>query len=523
MRARRFSGTRTASELSSFFAVMRRRRVFFTARASLKKRFGMEDIVRASDLARRTGRTMVEFHMTQPGDRVIIGLSGGADSLCLALVLKELSEDMGFLLRAVHVQHGLRETAERDADFVRAFCREEGIALRVEYMQADVYAREHRLSLEEAGRELRQQAFRRAAEDWDAECAAVRRPCRIALAHHREDCAETVLFHLSRGCSLPGLSGIRPLSENRIRPLIRASREEIEAYLAEKGRDWCLDETNDSDAYTRNRIRHHILPALEESVHGGAAEHIAELALAAAELEDYLERETGRAEALCRTEGGLCIGRLEEYPLLLQRRILYRALCGAAGRKKNIGRRHVEQLLSLCRSQEGSAQMRFPGGLRAERRYGSLLLFREDAPQQNLPGLYIDGNGISRPFPRAPEAYAVRECPPEQRRSTADERADRYTKYFDYDRIATDLCFRTRCPGDVITIGAGGEKKTLRRFMIDEKIPAAARDRLVLPAAGNEILWVPGFRVSGRFGVADRTERLLEITLKNTETGNGRK
>ena len=167
------------------------------------------------------------YHMLGKEDRVIAGISGGADSICLLFVLLELKKELGFDLVAVHVHHGLRgEAADRDEDYVRQVCTEQKIPLEVFHRDVRAYAGERGLTEEEAGREVRREAF--------LECAVRRSATRIALAHHRNDNAETVLFHLCRGSSLEGLSGIPPVSGCWIHPLLCVDRREIESYLEKR-------------------------------------------------------------------------------------------------------------------------------------------------------------------------------------------------------------------------------------------------------------------------------------------------
>ena len=211
------------------------------------------------------------YHMLGKEDRVIAGISGGADSICLLFVLLELKKELGFDLVAVHVHHGLRgEAADRDEDYVRQVCTEQKIPLEVFHRDVRAYAGERGLTEEEAGREVRREAF--------LECAVRRSATRIALAHHRNDNAETVLFHLCRGSSLEGLSGIPPVSGCWIHPLLCVDRREIESYLEKRGISYCTDETNQEMCYTRNRIRGRVIPCLEENVNPRAMEHIADTA-----------------------------------------------------------------------------------------------------------------------------------------------------------------------------------------------------------------------------------------------------
>ena len=202
-----------------------------------------------------------KYNMLQSGDCVIAGVSGGADSVCMLLILHELSESMGFSVRAVHLNHMIRgDEADRDEAFVAELCDRINVPLKSFRRNVPEIAAEEGLSSEEAGRKIRYQLFEEAADDAQKEFKRVR----IAVAHNRDDLAETVIFNMARGSSLKGLTGIRPVRDDIIRPILFAGRNEIEDYLAEKGESYCTDSTNLGDDYSRNRIRHVIIPALKE-------------------------------------------------------------------------------------------------------------------------------------------------------------------------------------------------------------------------------------------------------------------
>ena len=237
-------------------------------------------------------QTIEHHRMILPGMRILAGVSGGADSVCLLYALKEYRRRVPFSLKAVHVEHGIRgEESLEDARWVEALCREWEIPCRVVRRSVEQLAKEEKLSLEEAGRKARYDAFEEERLAWQAD--------RTAVAHNRNDQAETVLFRLARGSGLTGLCGIRPVQGKIIRPLLFLSREEIEGILTERKIGWRTDRTNQETAYTRNRIRLEILPALEEQVNERACEHIASAASRFQEVWEYLQVQTDLAEEKC--------------------------------------------------------------------------------------------------------------------------------------------------------------------------------------------------------------------------------
>ena len=243
-------------------------------------------------LKEQVKQTIREHHMLEPGSRVIAALSGGADSVCLLGLLKELEGEMELKLRAVHVHHGLRgQEADRDAEFAKAFC--DTLSVPCHIIKADVkkFARDSGMSEEEAGRRLRYEILEQEASAW--ECDAQEgdsSPVRIATAHHSRDQAETILHNLLRGSGLKGLSGMPWVRGRIIRPLLAAGREEILAWLRGKGFAWVEDSSNASACYTRNRIRHTILPAAEREVNPRAVENLLRLGMLAGLADSYLEK-----------------------------------------------------------------------------------------------------------------------------------------------------------------------------------------------------------------------------------------
>ena len=440
--------------------------------------------------------TMEKYHMTKEGDSVAVGLSGGADSVCLLHILAGLREDMGLCLEAVHVNHGLRETALRDEDFCRDLCGSLGVPLTVVRAPVRAFAEEKKCGLEEAGRILRREALEEAARE---------RGGRIALAHHLEDQAETVLFNICRGSSLAGISGMKPVNGPVIRPLLFAERAMIEDYLTCRHLAWQTDETNADTAYTRNRIRSLVLPSLKSLVNPGVVYHLFDLAEEAREAEDYLAGQTRLAAETCMEEKeGLVkirIGPLLDLDPCLRRRILYLGLSLAAGRKKDLGQVHVRMLEDLLAG-GGSASLSLPGGVRALREYGLLTLLRKERGDGEDPGDY----------PLDPSEYSFRIL-------SFDGKMDHipqmlYTKWLDYDKIRAIPVFRKREKGDRLTISEEGASKTAARYMIDRKVPAALRDQIVLPMHGKELLWFPGGRISAACKVTETTRQIIEITWK---------
>ena len=232
---------------------------------------------------RRIAGYMKENHMTEAGYTVLAGVSGGSDSMLMLTILRELQKPLDFKLAAVHVHHGIRgQEADRDRAFVEQICEEWGIPCHVFHYDVPALSRKWKLGEEETGRLVRREAFDKAAHSYTDQ------KVRIALAHNQEDLAETMLHNLCRGTGLRGLCTMRPTAEKIIRPILCLNRGEIADFLEKYQIPHIQDSTNLCDEYTRNRIRHHILPALEQGINPKATAHMAETAFRLSQAEDYL-------------------------------------------------------------------------------------------------------------------------------------------------------------------------------------------------------------------------------------------
>ena len=249
---------------------------------------------------------MREQHMFQPAERITVALSGGADSVCLFHLLRQIEEVQ---LSAIHVHHGIRATADRDEAFVRNLCQTYQVPLTVCHVHVPEEAARRKAGLEETARSLRYEAFE--ALDTD----------HIALAHHSMDQAETMLLHLCRGAGLNGLSGMLPVRGRYIRPLLKTEPEQIRAYLTEHGYTWVEDETNQDPAYRRNFIRSQILPQLAEHVNPQTVRHMAQTASWL--QEDRMLLDQMAAQALEQNRSGLALNvpGLAALPKALRRRV----------------------------------------------------------------------------------------------------------------------------------------------------------------------------------------------------------
>ncbi len=452
---------------------------------------------------------MREHEMTAPGDAVIVALSGGADSVCLLTVLKQLATPE-FLLRAVHVHHGIRGAeADRDEAFAQKLCESLSIPLCVAYCHVPAYAAEHGLSEEEAGRILRYQVLEKEAGKWEQELPAGSR-VKIALAHHRDDNAETILHHLLRGSGLTGLAGIRPVQGRRIRPLLCVGREEIRAYLEAGHISWCEDSTNQSPDYTRNRIRSQVLPLLKTAVNEQAEEHILQAGQIIGQADAYLRQQAEEIwqEAVCGREEDLAAIPLTAFarqPEILKTYLIRHMLDQLHPGWKDIGSRHFTAIAELAGKPVGS-RLDLPGGLMARTGYETLEIVRKTEREVSVK-TESGADGEIHGRQTVPELHMT----VFSRQKDQEIPKNQYTKWFDYDKIKGTLSVRTRRTGDYLILPSGGSK-TIARYMIDEKIPKEKREQILLLAEGSHVLWVVGFRISEYYKIEEHTENILQVT-----------
>lgn len=472
-----------------------------------------------------------QYHMIEQSDVVVAGVSGGADSVCLLLHLLELKEKLSFTLAAVHVQHGIRgEESLQDAAFVEELCRRYQVQLfRYDY-DVPEYAKQHGYSEEEAGRNLRYESFHKALEELGAPEG------KIAVAHNRNDLAETMLWNMIRGSGMRGMAGIPPVREGIIRPLLHTARVEIENYLKEKGESYCTDATNASLDYTRNRIRNQVLPVLEE-LNAGVYTHMEQLGDDIRKTQEYLSAviEEKRAQYVERdfrkTQAFLISEELLKEPEILYTSIIKECICETAASSKDITRTHVELVQKLFSMQTGRS-VNLPYQVVAERTYGGVRLQKcEKQPEHKIiePVGMLSSQSSSQPVgqqsgqPAGCCGILIEEHPGFTCRIYKREELPegiskkKYTKWLDYDKIEKNPYIRTRRTGDYMVINAQGNTKKLNRCMIDEKIPSEYRDSIPLIACGKEILWMVGSRMNERYKINPQTRKVLVL---NYQGGN---
>ena len=441
-------------------------------------------------------QTIKKHQMITAGDYVIIGLSGGADSVGLLYALLALQAKIGILqVFAVHVNHGLRPgAAQHDQDFVAALCG--GLQIPLKIYRADIrsLAQKEALSIEAAGRKMRYFYLNKA-------CAAFGVPgAKIATGHHQNDNAETVLMNLARGAGLRGLCGIPPVNGNIIRPLLDVPRRAIEAYLEAAGATYVTDASNHSHEYTRNRIRHMVVPALEAAVNPRAVQVIANNAGWLQADEAYLEGVAAKAFETCAvavqvTAVSLNAAALAALDPAIGRRVVRRAIgcLDRACHLPNIAAVHIQSVLDLAHMQSGK-ETHLPGFV-AHRAYDGITISPRPAGEANGAdtfGAYALSVPMAVNIPEINRLLTLSHTPPNKlappngKKSILD-----CTKVFEYGIVEEALFLRTRRPGDRILLsGSKPFTKKLQDYFTDAKVPKHQRDAIPVLACGSDILWV---------------------------------
>jgi len=467
-----------------------------------------------------------EQHMLAEGDCVIAGVSGGADSVCLLFMLLELKKSIPIEIQVVHVNHMIRSEAAEDAAYVEKLCALYKLPFTLIKIDVESLAASCHISMEEAGRKVRYAAF---------EEALGTRQGKIAIAHNKNDCCETFLFHLFRGSSLKGLSGIRPVRDKIIRPLMCLERSEIEAFLQERNIHYCIDRTNLEDNYTRNKIRHHILETAQE-ISAAAVKHISSACERVSEAYDLIEDMTQQAYESCvslTADAHDCAVyhiEKEQFAMLhhtIQGYLVMEVLSRAAGSRKDLEAVHIRQVQELFGKQCGRA-VNLPYGMYAERVYTGICIYKrqEAAPAECMEQEIVlsavekerllAGEILTIPLNEQKDIILKVELKFVNAINLKNIPEKKYTKLLDYDKIKNSIVIRTRRAGDYLTINSINQRKSLKAYFIDNKVPKEDRSKVYLVTEGSHVMWVIGGRISSYYKIDEKTERILCLAIDET-------
>jgi tRNA(Ile)-lysidine synthase len=450
-------------------------------------------------------KTIHEFDMLAPGDRVLIAVSGGADSIALLHLLHRLSSKFNLTLTIAHLNHRIRGTeGDADAEFVRKMSLDLGLPFVCEVIEIKQQALVLRQNLEELARNLRYDFLRRIAAQIGA--------TKIAVGHNLNDQAETALFRFIRGSGIEGLSAIHPVVDGLIiRPLLGCSRDLIRDYLKQQDIRYCEDSTNTDLRYARNRIRQELLPYIQTHFNPQLFSALSREASLARETWTFIESQASTAYTTLhsRTEDGssLKIPMILELHPALQKQVLRLALKECLGSIRGIGSVHIESLLSLCKTACSGEEIRLPHGGKAFRQFDALILLNhppkpalEYAYTMNIPGqCYIT------------ESAVTFQCKTDSTPNPLIMRQNVFHQAFlDRDALPDLLTVRSRIPGD--RYGGPGHRK-VKKMLIDSKVPLLERSALPMVAAGKDVVWIPGFRPARNYEAKPGSETCLMIEM----------
>lgn len=459
-------------------------------------------------------KTIEAQGMIRRGDRVGVALSGGADSVALLSLLKDLADSLGFSIVVIHVNHGLRgEESNRDEAFAKQTAGLFFLPIETRAIPADAMTATRRgTSLEDRARTERYRVFEELRSSLNLS--------KLALGHTLDDQAETIIMKFLRGTGLAGLRGMLPLRDGfYIRPLLETTRREILACLEARNLSFVTDSSNADPRFLRNRVRMTVLPGLAASCNPNLAETLCRMAAVIRDEENCLEAMARESwDSLGFTGAGLsCDISVTAFRALhraLQRRLIRKFLETVPRVQGERGFDHVEAVLSLVEGNNPSGRVILGGGLRARREYGRLIVEADDspAPGRNLAGWIAFSHPVAipgkTPINEISRVIFLDMVEPE----TVDFSGSR-SVYMDADAIDGPLTARSVLPGDRIQpLGMEGHKK-LKSLFIDAKIPRYQRPRIPVLADQRSVIWVPGICLSERVKIGEGTRRIVKADL----------
>jgi tRNA(Ile)-lysidine synthase len=456
-------------------------------------------------LLKRIRATIDQHRMLNPGKTVLVAVSGGIDSVVLLDLLQRIGPDYGISLHVAHLDHGFRgASSSGDARFVKRLAEERGLPIHLSRLEPGSLSDHRKHGPEGAAREVRHAFLERVAAEIGAES--------IALGHTANDQAETVLHRLTRGTGATGLRGIPPVRRPFVRPLIEATRDEILAYARKRKLIWRVDASNVDASFTRNRIRHRVLPELE-TINPKAVESICRGSLLAAEAEEasrFLVSTLWDAACSEEREERLTLRRAAviSYPPAVQKLLLREGARRVRGDLVGIEHDHVESVVQLIAPETPHGELSLPG-LHVRVQSDEILLARgaEASPEPWAFPVDLGETEILEP-PITLRLAVVEEGSPQM------NAIDRWTELADADRIAYPLELRSRREGDRFAPLGSGTRVKLKDFLINERVPFYNRGRLPLLCDREKIVWIVGVRLSDEVRVTDTTRRFLSMRAR---------
>lgn len=448
---------------------------------------------------------IISKNLIESGDTILGAISGGPDSMAMLNCLVLLKKDLKFKLLIAHVNHGVRgEYAKRDQEFVKMVAKDYNIPYFTKNVDMVGYGKELGISSEEAGRILRYGFFREILSDYGGG--------KIAVAHNKNDQAETILHRIIRGTGLDGLKSMEFIKGDIIRPLLNISRKEIEDYIEQKRIKFVVDHTNLETDYTRNKIRLELLPYIKENFNPNIIDSLYRLTrIATGEIQIIEEITTEKYNLIVKsaTENSIifngAIFKLESEAI--RKRLIRKAIENISGNLHGIEEIHINDIIKLFQDAKTGKNIDISKGLRARVSYSDFIIELRNNTNPKLETKKIEiGENVLEEFAIIISLELI----------SADEidfnNAD--IKYIDYDKVSGELWIRRRKSGDKFSpLGLGGSKK-LKDYMIDKKIPQDKRNSIPILCDNSGIIWVIGYGLSDKYKITKETKQTLRIKLK---------
>ncbi len=466
-------------------------------------------------------KTTADHDMFTAGDRVLVGVSGGPDSVALVSLLSELAPRLSITLGIAHLNHCLRPEAEEEARFVETLSQKLALPLHSESRDVASYRRQHGLSLEEASREVRYAFYKRVLSAHGYQ--------KIALGHHGGDNAEMVLMNLLRGSGPLGLSGIPPVRGNLVvRPLINLTRAQLLAYLDNRRLEYVSDPSNADTRFTRNRIRHTLLPLIQKEFNANILETLHRTATITGDENQWIESLVDPLADTVITRPDedqvhldlAALGKLARAPA---RRVVRRAITKLRGNLRRVTLAHIDALIRLAATGNENSRVDLPGLICAVKKNNRLALKKMAGPRQSLaperpPGHYrylINANQLAAPASLTLKIESTGGRITFKRRKAGDNLkfsgSGQQAAFFDIDQLSFPLHIRNYQPGDrFIPLGMRGSKK-LKKLFNERKVDRAEREVCPVLVCGHEIIWVLGHQRAETGKVNRQTRQVLEV------------
>lgn len=451
--------------------------------------------------------TIDKHNMISDGDKIIVALSGGPDSVCLIHLLNRLKESRNLEIYAAHLNHQIRGIeAQMDAMYVSELCNKLNIPVFIKSVDVPAYCEKNGLSLEEGARKVRYEMLyeikRRTGSN------------KIAVGHNMNDQAETVIMRIMRGTGLQGLRGIEYVREDGIiRPILDIERKDIEEYCTKNELDPKIDKTNLESIYTRNRIRLELIPYMKEHFNGNVIESIVRLSNSMKSDGDYIDSESMKAyKEVCTIDENsveINIDKFLELHEAIKNRVIRFSIRDVLGDTNFVDQKHIEEVIQFIRTSKNGKVINLPRGVFVYRKLDTILFTMEEIKEENLEfnynipkdgfikikelGLLIDSSKISI----------------EKYRSL---KKDEMVKAIDFDKVKGGITVRNRKPGDKIKL-KGGTKK-IKDLFIDLKIPREDRNRVPILVDEDGVILAGEYRVSENYKIDETTKNVLKLSIK---------